>query len=1253
MTTTEHSPKGPQAAGANAWLVDDLYQKFLTDKPSVDPAWWDFFEDYRPSSSRAPAAPAAPPASMPTVPATGPSGPVPIARPEPQRRDEPRRPKPVDLAADVTPEAAAVTAMAAYAESEPTTLTDKGEAADEELVLKGPAMRTAVNMAASLGVPTATSIREVPAKVLIENRLMINNQLGRERGGRVSFTHLIAYAMVEALRETPEMNVAYADQDGKPTLLRRAHVGLGMAIDLTKPDGSRQLLVPSIKKADTLTFAEFWASYEDLIRRARAGKLTVDDLSGVTCSLTNPGGIGTTASVPRLMPGQSVIMGVGAMNYPAAFQGASEQRLSDWGVSKMVTLTSTYDHRVIQGAQSGEFLRRMEIKLLGEDGFYERVFASLRIPYEPIRWERDVKASMDVKTNAVTRLIHGYRVRGHMAADTDPLAYRQRGHEDLVLSNYGLTIWDMDRVFPTGGFSEKAEMTLREIITRARDTYCGKIGVEYQHMEDPRMRQWLVDRLERPHQSLDHERQLRTMRLLNQAEALETFLQTKYVGAKRFSLEGSESIIPTLDAMISRYADVGATEVVIGMAHRGRLNVLTNIAGKSYAQVFTEFEDDQDARLVEGSGDVKYHLGTEGTYTAPSGNTVDVYLAANPSHLEAADAVVEGIARAKQDRLNLAAEAGRAIVPVLIHGDAAFAGQGVIMETLNLSQLRGYRTGGTVHFIINNQVGFTAGTVDSRSTYYCTDIAKGYGVPIFHVNGDDPEACIQATLLATEFRDEFQTDVVIDLISYRRRGHNEGDDPSMTQPVMYQFIDQKRSVRKMYTEALVGRGDMSLEEAEDALKHFQSELDRALSETREALAAAKEGNLEPVEGLSHGLEVPLSEREAAGVLEGWQTAINPAVIERIGQVFVNPPVGFTLHPKLKPLLERRSQMSREGNIDWGMAEMLAFGSLMLEDIPVRLTGQDARRGTFSHRQITFHDKQNGAEWTPLWFLSEQQAKIFVYDSSLSEYSVSAYEYGYSVERPDSLVIWEAQFGDFFNGAQTVADEFVSSAEQKWGQHSSVVFLLPHGFEGQGPDHSSARIERWLQLCAEDNLRVAQCTAPANFAHLLRSQAYARPRKPLVVFTPKSGLRRKEAVSALEDFTSGTFQPIIVDPGAEGATKVLLSSGRVYWDLRARRAKLDEAEQAKLQLVRFEQLYPLDPEAIAALAATWAPDAQVTWVQDEPENQGPWTFMMRHLTPLLGGRSLGVVARPDAASPATGSHNLHDVEQKELLARAFA
>ncbi|MDR2381604.1 MAG: multifunctional oxoglutarate decarboxylase/oxoglutarate dehydrogenase thiamine pyrophosphate-binding subunit/dihydrolipoyllysine-residue succinyltransferase subunit [Bifidobacteriaceae bacterium] len=1265
---TETPAPGPRAFGANAWLVEDLYLKFLADKESVDKAWWDFFDGYRPTAVRiaerhaaeaarlgAPTGP--PPPGSPT--ATAARGPVPVALPEPPRPDDaPRRPKPVDLASDAAPTAAAEPAIARYTSAEPRALTHAGETPDEDLVrvLKGAPMRTAANMETSLGVPTATSIRQVPAKVMIENRVMINNQLARSRGGRVSFTHIIAYALAEALRETPEMNTAYGIADGKPALIQRSHVNLGLAIDLQKPDGTRQLLVPAVKQADKLTFAELWASYDDLVRRARLGKLTVDDLSGVTCSLTNPGGIGTSASVPRLMPGQSVIVGVGAMEYPAEFQGTNPATLANWGISKLLTLTSTYDHRVIQGAQSGEFLRLMHRKLLGEDGFYDRIFASLRIPYEPIRWEQDTQAPIEQRTAAVTRLIHGYRVRGHMAADIDPLAYRQRGHEDLILSSYGLSIWDMERTFRVDGFGGHDTMKLADIIQLARDTYCGKIGVEYMHIEDPEQRIWLQERLEGKPTQLSRDAQLRALHKLNEAEALEAFLQTKYVGAKRFSLEGSEVAIPVLDAMISRYADQGSTEVVIGMAHRGRLNVLTNIAGKSYGQVFSEFEDNPNAReTFQGSGDVKYHLGTEGQFTSPAGNQIQIYLAANPSHLEAADGVVQGVARAKQDRLNLGADAGFAVVPVLVHGDAAFAGQGVVMEMLNLQRLRGYRVGGTVHLVINNQVGFTVGTVDSRSTKYATDVAKGYGCPVFHVNGDDPEACIRAALLAAAFRDEFQMDVVVDLVSYRRRGHNEGDDPSMTQPVMYSFIDKKRSVRKLYTEALIARGDLTIADAEESLKHFQSELERAFTETRAAIqskVAAKANGSAPE--TSHGLELPASQQEDAGVLMGWKTAISRAVVDRVGQVFANPPAGFTVHPKLKTLLAKRSQMAKEGGIDWGMAEMLAFGSLLLEDIPVRLTGQDSRRGTFAHRHATFHDKVNGAEWSPLWFLSDQQAKVFIYDSALSEYAIAAFEYGYSVERPDALVLWEAQFGDFFNGAQTVADEFVSSAEQKWGQHSSVVYLLPHGYEGQGPDHSSARIERWLQLSAEGNLRVAQPTLPANYCHLLRLQAYTRPRRPLIVFTPKSGLRRKEAVSPVEDFTSGTFRPVLTDPMVSNtqARRVLLCSGRIYWDLLARRNKLDSPAQASTALVRLEQLYPFTEEMVGTILDGLAPDAELTWVQDEPANQGAWSFLLRKATPMLGGRPLGVVSRPEAASPATGSHSAHGVEQEALLDQAF-
>ena len=1002
--------------------------------------------------------------------------------------------------------------------------------------------------------------------------------------------------------------------------------------------------------AETLDFAQIWTAYEDVVRRARNNTLTVEDFAGTTLSLTNPGTIGTVHSVPRLMQGQGTIVGVGAMDYPAEFAGTSDEQLNRMGVSKVLTVTSTYDHRIIQGAQSGDFLRILSRKLLGEDGFYDRVFQALRVPYEPVRWVRDANHDPDaeaIKPARVAELIHAYRSRGHLMAETDPLAYRQRKHPDLDVQNHGLTLWDLDRTFPTGGFTGRSRATLREVLGLLRDSYCRTVGVEYMHLQDPRQRRWLQERLESGYARTPREDQLRILRRLNAAEAFETFLQTKFVGQKRFSLEGGESLIPLLDAILSRAADGGLDEVGIGMAHRGRLNVLANIAGKSYGQIFSEFEGNQDPKSVQGSGDVKYHLGTEGVFTAESGATTAVYLAANPSHLEAVDPVLEGIVRAKQDRIDLGGD-GFSVLPILIHGDAAFAGQGVVFETLNLAQLRGYRTGGTIHVIVNNQVGFTTGPSSSRSSQYATDVAKGLQVPIFHVNGDDPEAVVRVAELAFEYREQFDRDVIIDMVCYRRRGHNEGDDPSMTQPLMYNLIEAKRSVRKIYTETLVARGDITIEEAEQALRDYQSQLERVFTETREDGWTPPPADVETVAGL----ERPESQQEDAGVMVGWQTAVPASILQRIGQAHVSPPEGFTVHPKLAQMLAKREQMSREGGIDWGYGEILAFGSLLVEGTPVRLAGQDSRRGTFVQRHAVLHDRNTGAEWTPLLYLSGDQAKFWVYDSSLSEYAALGFEYGYSVERPDALVLWEAQFGDFVNGAQTVIDEFISSAEQKWAQRSSVVLLLPHGYEGQGPDHSSARIERFLQLAAEDNMTIAQPSTPASHFHLLRRQAYQRPRRPLVVFTPKSMLRLKAASSDVQDFTSGTFRTVIGDDLAAAKAgqvdRVLLCSGKVYWDLLAQRVASGDQRTA---IVRFEQLYPLEPDAIREALAPFG-GAELVWVQDEPRNQGPWTFVSTHL-PQVVGRELRVVSRPESASPAAGSAKKHATEQKSLVAEAFA
>jgi 2-oxoglutarate decarboxylase len=1284
-------PDDPLTAfGPNEWLVDELYQQYLEDKNSVDKAWWEFFADYTPEggadganggNGAAPVTEPKPsvditPAPEPKAPAdTKPAAATPVSAGPADQTEPVHVPPPAatHTAAPVTkptPDqpAAARAEQAAASQRRPrdaaTPPTD-GEARITEKVvpLRGPAARVVSNMESSLQVPTATSVRAVPAKLLIDNRVVINNNLARSRGGKVSFTHLIGFALVKALRAMPEMNNGFAIRDGKPVLVTPAHVNLGLAIDMSKPDGTRQLLVPNIKGAESMDFVHFWTAYEDIVRKARGSKLTVEDFQGTTISLTNPGTIGTNHSVPRLMEGQGAIIGVGALEYPAEWQGASSETINRNAVSKILTLTSTYDHRIIQGAQSGDFLRIVHQLLLGEQGFYDEIFESLRIPYEPIRWVQDISATHDDDINKVARvqeLIHAYRVRGHLMADTDPLEYRQRKHADLDVTTHGLSLWDLDRSFATGGFGGEPFLKLRRILGILRDSYCRTVGIEYMHIQDPEQRAWIQAKVEVPYARPSRDEQMRILRRLNAAEAFETFLQTKFVGQKRFSLEGGESVIALLDRILSHAAGDRMDEVCIGMPHRGRLNVLANIAGKSYGQIFREFEGQQDPKSVQGSGDVKYHLGTEGVFTSQDGSTTKVYLAANPSHLEAVDPVLEGIVRAKQDRLDLAGEA-YTVLPLLLHGDAAFAGQGVVAETLHLSQLRGYRTGGTIHVVINNQVGFTTSPSASRSSVYSTDVARMIQAPIFHVNGDDPEACVRVAELAYEFRQAFNKDVVIDMVCYRRRGHNEGDDPSMTQPLMYNLIEAKRSVRKLYTEALIGRGDISQEDAEAALRDYQQQLERVFLETKEAMKAPAAASTVSADTRARGLEKPASQAADYAAAPRWKnnTGVSAEVLQQIGDAFTNIPEGFSVHPKLRQLLERRAAMTREGGIDWAMGELLAFGSLLLEGTPIRLAGQDSRRGTFVQRHAVLIDKTTAAEWTPLLYLGEGQGRLWVVDSLLSEFAAMGFEYGYSVERPDALVLWEAQFGDFANGAQTIMDEFISSSEQKWGQRSSVTLLLPHGYEGQGPDHSSARIERYLQLCAEDNMIVAYPSTPASYFHLLRRQAYARPRRPLIVFTPKSMLRLKAAASSVEDFTQGGFRPVLPDSGIEGrqldpvaVTRVLLASGKVVYDLEAERTKRGDTATA---IVRVERLAPV-PGAEVAEALSVYPDAEVLWVQDEPRNQGAWPYMALNLPEAMAEfgetRPLRLVSRRASASPATGSHRKHEVEQENLVAAAL-
>ncbi len=1252
--------------GPNEWLVDELYQQYKKDRNLVDKAWWDFFEDYTPGQggdSNGVSAKGDAPAAKSEPAQAEPKKAEPKAEPKKAEPAEAKKAEPKTAEAKKAEPAKAEPKKAEPKKAEAKPAAEKAdEPEDVHTPLRGAAARVVTNMEASLEVPVATSVRAVPAKLLIDNRIVINNHLKRSRGGKISFTHLIGYALIKALRAMPEMNVGYTtNEKGKPVVIQPAHIGLSIAIDLQKDDGTRQLLVPVVKPADDMDFMQFWRAYEDVVKKARDGKLTVEDFQGATMSLTNPGGIGTVHSIPRLMKGLGAIIGVGALDYPAEWQGASNDTLNRNAVSKILTLTSTYDHRIIQGAQSGEFLRVVHQFLLGAEGFYDEIFASLRIPYEPVRWVQDISTTHDDDINKVARvqeLIHSYRVRGHLMADINPLEYKQRHHEDLDITSHGLTLWDLERHFATGGFGGEPFLKLRKILGILRDSYCRTTGIEYMHIQDPEQRRWMQERVEIGYAKTTSDEQLRILRRLNAAEAFETFLQTKFVGQKRFSLEGGESVIAVLDRILSRSAEEGLDEVCIGMPHRGRLNVLANIAGKSYGQIFREFEGQLDPKSVQGSGDVKYHLGTEGEFTAESGDKTKVYLAANPSHLEAVNPVLEGIVRAKQDRLNHGGE-DFPVLPILMHGDAAFAGQGVVAETLQQSQLRGYRTGGTIHVVVNNQIGFTTSPNFSRSSVYSTDVARMIQAPIFHVNGDDPEACVRVAELAFEFRQKFHKDVVIDVVCYRRRGHNEGDDPSMTQPLMYKLIESKRSVRKLYTENLIGRKDITTEEADAALRDYQAQLERVFVETKEALKDSADspsdqpGTTDAPDNA--GLERPAAQTSDQTTRSATETAISETDLKHIGDIFDSPPADFTIHAKLQQAMSKRAASVHEGGIDWGTAEMIAVGSLLMDGTPVRLTGQDSRRGTFVQRHAVLIDKNNGEEWTPLNYLGGGQARFWVYDSLLSEFAAMGFEYGYSVERPDALVMWEAQFGDFVNGAATIIDEFISSSEQKWGQNSSVVLLLPHGYEGQGPDHSSARIERFLALCAQNNMTVAFPSTPASYFHLLRRQAYHRPRRPLVVFTPKSMLRLKAASSQPEDFTAGTFRPVLPDlTGVKGeqVTRVILAAGKVTWDLEAERKKRGDEQTAILHLERF---YPLPGEELARELRQY-PNAELVLVQEEPENQGAWPFLAMNLPADLAehgeARALRAVTRPPSASPAAGTAKKHAVEQADLIARAF-
>ncbi|MGH2748648.1 MAG: multifunctional oxoglutarate decarboxylase/oxoglutarate dehydrogenase thiamine pyrophosphate-binding subunit/dihydrolipoyllysine-residue succinyltransferase subunit [Actinomycetota bacterium] len=1202
----------PEEFGPNVWLVDEMYRRYQEDPEAVGESWREFFEDYTPASEKA----------------AGDGRKAAEERAEraerpPERKPEPPTPRAEEKARPIR---------------EPTP--ERKEAPEGASPLTGVAARIAENMESSLGVPTATSVRTIPAKLLEENRRVINRYLGGKRGGKVSFTHLIGWAILKALEARPAMKVSYASIEGKPHAIDHKHVNFGLAVDVER-SGSRILIVPNIKAADELDFAGFFAAYEEVIRKVRSNELQPDDFAATTITLTNPGTVGTTQSVPRLMPQQGLIVGTGAITYPPEFEAADPRTLARLGVSKLITITSTYDHRVIQGAESGQFLSVIHDLLLGGDRFYDELFASLKIPYEPARWAPDHAPEDDTdaylaKQSRVIQLINMYRVRGHLLSELNPIGWEVLSHPELDLSHYGLTVWDLDREFLTDGLPGPRKQTLRQIVDTLRDAYCGTVGVEYMHISEPDQKLWLQQKVEPGPEYLPINEKKHILDRLNASEAFERFVHAKYTGHKRFSLEGAESLIPMLDALMQECADSGMVEVVLGMAHRGRLNVLVNIVGRPLSQIFKEFEGDIDPDTVQGSGDVKYHVGMTGRFTSLRGNDLAIIMASNPSHLEAVDPIVEGMVRAKQDLIGEGAH--DKMLPLLLHGDAAFAGQGVVAETFNMSQLPGYGTGGTVHVVVNNLIGFTTSPQAGRSSTYATDIAKMVQAPIFHVNGDDPEACVRVMRLAFAFRQAFHKDVVIDFVCYRRHGHQEVDDPSFTQPLMYQKIEERRSARKLYTEWLVNRGDLTVDEAEQILGDFQKKLEHAFEETKGA---------KPKE------TVQAQPPPVAEVLPPIETGVDLARLEHVHSHLTSFPDQFEPHPKLKRMIERRRDILDVGAIDWAHGEALAFGTLLLEGYPVRLSGQDSRRGTFSQRHSVFVDYRTGEEYLPLTELSEDQARFMAYDSLLSEFAVMGFEYGYSVANGDCLVCWEAQFGDFINGAQVIVDQFVVAGEDKWNQQSGLVLLLPHGYEGQGPEHSSARLERFLTLAAEDSIQVAQPTTPAQYFHLLRRQVKRLVRKPLVVITPKSLLRHPDARSMTTELTSGHFRETLDDPMVEdpdAVRRVLLCTGKVAYALKDERAE----RKAPVAIVRAEQLYPFPSEQLSEIFDHYPNAEEIRWVQEEPENMGAWAFVYSRLRESLADRlRLSHASRAESASPATGSMMVHEQEQQQLMDDAFS
>ncbi len=1181
--------------GENASYVAELLSRYRTDPSSVDEEWRNFFRERL--GEPEPAAAAAPP---PAAPAPG-----------------------------------------------------APAAGEERVAIRGAALRIAENMEASLEVPTATSQRQVAIKLLDENRRLINESRASNDRSKVSFTHLVAWAIVQAVKAFPRVNDAFDASSGTPSRVRRDTIRFGLAVDVEKSDGSRSLVVPNVKGAEKMTFGEFLEACDDVVSRARQGKLQVSDFEGTTISLTNPGTLGTTASVPRLMPGQGLIVATGSIDYPAEFSAMAPETLSRLAVSKVVTFTSTYDHRIIQGAESGAFLAHVEELLRGERAFYEGVFAELAIPYQPYRWSvdrnpalfADNRAEEIAKQARVLELINAYRVRGHLIADTDPLRTRRVvNHPELDLETYGLTMWDLDREFWTGGLKGGDRMPLRQVIAVMRRVYCGRIGTEYRHISSPSEKYWIRERIAAATAGdpLPAETRKKLLEKLVAAEVFERFLGTKFLGQRRYSIEGCDTAIPLLDRLVEGAARREVDEIVLGMSHRGRLNIMANVVGNAAERIFAGFEGTVHPDFPADEGDVKYHQGARTVRRSEVGREIAVQVPSNPSHLEAVDPVVEGMARAKQEDLGAGPAAERRVLPVLLHGDAAFAGQGMVAETLNLAQLPGYWTGGTVHVVINNQIGFTTPPSAGRSSVYSTDVAKINQVPIFHVNADDPEAAYRVLEIALDYRQEFRKDVVIDLIGFRRHGHNEGDEPTYTQPVMYRKIAEHPGVRTLYARRLVREGVLTPAEVEQLEARQVAAYEQALAAAQEAARRA-------------GAPTPPAPVHGEGVVVEIETGVPRETLARIGRTLTTVPAGFHLNPKMVQQLARRAKMA-EGALalDWGTAEALAFGSLLLEGTGVRVSGQDSSRGTFSQRHVVFHDAVTGEMWTPLSGLDSKQAPFTACDSPLSEAAVLGFEYGYSVESPGTLVLWEAQFGDFANGAQVIIDQFIASAEDKWREASRLGMLLPHGSEGQGPEHSSARIERYLQLCADGNMQVANVTTPAQYFHLLRRQMRQPGAKPLVLFTPKSLLRLPAAASPLEALTAGGFRACLDDSEAadrRAVTRLVFCSGKVYYDLRAECEKRGDRRSA---ILRVEQLYPFPGDRLRELARGYPASRDAVWLQEEPKNMGAWTFVQPRLAELLPpGATLRYVGRAASASPATGNAAVHKREMEAFLSEAFA